>query len=72
MALYRLLQNSALRPEEIERLKAAYEQTLVTLGLKNRTDPITQIVADKIIEIGRTGIKDPGEISKRAIEAIGK
>jgi hypothetical protein len=72
MALYRLLQNSTLRPEEIERLKAAYEQTLVTLGLKNRTDPITQIVADKIIEIGRTGIKDPGEISKRAIEAIGK
>ena len=29
-------------PEEIERLAAAYDQTLRALGLKDPSDPITQ------------------------------
>jgi hypothetical protein len=47
---------------------AAYEQTLRALRLKDRSDPITQLVAEKIIAIGRLGIEDPAEISKLAIE----
>ena len=59
MAIYRPLQNSPLGPEEIGRLVAAYEQTLNALGLKDRNDPITQLVARKIIEIAQTGVRDP-------------
>ncbi len=71
LAIYRLLQNTTFGPEEIERLVAAYEQTLRALRLKHRNDPITQLVAEKIIAIGRMGIEDPREISKLALKELG-
>jgi hypothetical protein len=71
MAIYRLLQNSALGPEEIERLAAAYEQTLRDLALKDRDDPITRLIAEKVLEVGQTGIRDPDQISKLAIKELG-
>jgi hypothetical protein len=72
MAMYRLLQNVPLGPDEIGRLVTAYEQTLVALGLSNRSDPLTNMVAQKIIELGQTGIRDPLQISALAIKALGK
>ena len=71
MAIYRLIQNSVFEPKDIERLVAAYEQTLQALRLKKRDDPITQLIAEKIIAIGRLGIEDPAEISKLAITELG-
>ena len=70
MALYRLMQNTVFEPQDIERLVAAYEQTLRALRLKHRDDPITQLVAEKIIAIGRLGIEDPAEISKLALKEL--
>jgi hypothetical protein len=72
MAIYRLLQNVPLGPDEISRLVTAYEQTLDALGLCDRSDPLTNMVARKIIELGQTGIRDPLEISTLAITALGK
>jgi hypothetical protein len=71
MTIYRLLENTAFGPEEIERLVAVYEKTLRALGLKDRNDPITQLVAEKIIAVGRLGIEDPAEISKLALKELG-
>ena len=71
MAIYRLFQNSPLVPDEISRLSDAYEQTLKALSLKDRNDPLTQMIAKKIIEIGQTGIKEPAQISTRAIKELG-
>jgi hypothetical protein len=71
MAIYRLLQNTPMGPEEISRLEAAYEQTLRTIGLKDRGDPITEMIAKKIIEIAQTGVRDPAQICMRAIKEIG-
>ena len=71
MAIYKLLQNTPLGPEEISRLVSAYEQTLKSLGLKDRSDPVTQMVAKIIIDIGKTGIEDPEQISKLALKKLG-
>ncbi len=71
MAIYRLIQNYAFEPEDIERLVTAHELTLRALRLKDRDDPITQLVAEKIIAIGRLGIEDPAEISKLALKELG-
>ena len=71
MAIYRLLQGSPLGPDEISRLVAAYEETLKALGLKNRSDPITQLVAKKIIEIAQTGVRDPLQLATIAIRELG-
>jgi hypothetical protein len=71
MAIYRILQNSPLGPEEISLLVAAYEETLSALGLKNRGEPITEFVAKKIIEISQTGVRDPLELSKLVVRDLG-
>ena len=70
MAIYKLMQNTVFEPKDIERLVTAYEQTLRALRLKDRSDPITQLVAEKIIAIGRLGIEDPAEISKLALKEL--
>jgi len=71
MPIYRLLQNVPLDPEDIEGLVAAYETTLQALELSDRSDPITQLVAQKIFELSRTGMRDPVQISALAIQALG-
>jgi hypothetical protein len=57
-------------PEDIDRLVTAYEETLKALELSDRSDPITHMVARKIIELGQTGVRDPHEISALAITAF--
>jgi len=67
MVIYRLLQSEPFGPEEIACITIAYEDALRVLGLSDRTDPLTELVAKKIIEIAQTGERDPMQIRKRAI-----
>jgi hypothetical protein len=60
MPIYRLLQNMPMGPEEISRLTTAYEQALRAIGLVDRNDPIAEMIAKKIIEIGQTGVRSGG------------
>jgi hypothetical protein len=71
MPINRLLAQSSLGPEEIRLLNEAYEQTLRALNLVDRNDPLTEIIAKKIIEISQTITNDPVQISKLAIKALG-
>jgi hypothetical protein len=71
MAIYKLIQSTPLGPDEVQRLIVAYEETLRALGLKDRDDPVTQIVAKKVFEVAQTGIEDPSEISKLALRLLG-
>ena len=72
MAIYRLLQNAPLGPDDISRLVAAYEAALNALELVNRSDPITQLVARKVFEFGQSGVRDPQQISALVVETFGK
>ena len=49
---------------------AAYEKTLRGLGIQDRSDPIAEMVAKKVFEIGRSGIEDPSQICELAIKAL--
>src|SRR5262249_39427735 len=71
MAIYRFLQNAAFAPEDIAPLVAAYEDCLRTLKLSDRSDPITQVLAKKIIEIAQTGIRDSARLGRLALEELG-
>jgi hypothetical protein len=71
MTIHRILQNTPFGPEDIEILVSAYEQTLRELGLKDRSDPLTEIVAKKVIEIRQTGIRDPAQIFQLTIKELG-
>ena len=71
MPVVRLLQNLKVTPEESARLVTAYEETLKALRLVDRSDPLAELVATKVIEIGQRGLLDPAEISRLALEELG-
>ena len=73
MAIYRLLENTALElgPKEVNCIIEAYEQTLHTLCVKDRDDPLTEMVAKTIIKIAQTGVHDAAQISALTIKQLG-
>jgi hypothetical protein len=70
MAIDRLLKGSSLDRELIVQLKLAYEATLRALHLVDRNDPITELIARRVIDVGKRG-GDPFEISKLVIKGLG-
>ena len=70
MAIYRLIRESVFAPEAIERMATAYEHALKVLQLSDRNDPISELVARKIIEIAEVGELDPDRLCQRALAAL--
>jgi hypothetical protein len=71
MTIRRLLEdNKLVEPQEVERLNRAYRDVLRSLHLVDRNDPIAEIVAKTVIEIGATGVRETSEISKLAIKRL--
>jgi hypothetical protein len=71
MPINRLLKDSKLGLEEREVLNLAFIRALRLLRLVDRNDPVCDIVARKIMEIGATGASDPVAISEIAARALG-
>ena len=49
----------------------AYDAALQLLRLTDQHDPVTEIIAKKIIEVTRAGERDPPKICARAIKELG-
>jgi hypothetical protein len=71
LSIQRLLRQTALGPNEIGLLEAVYEDALRTLRLPDRANPITQIVAKRIIEVAQTGENDPKRTKDLALADLG-
>lgn len=71
MAIHRLLQNSGFGPDDITCMTRAYEKALVLLRLKDKADPLTEIVAQHIIEVAKTGEKDSNFSCAFALRPMG-
>ena len=71
MQLDRLLERRGVGSEESEILRQAFNLTLNGLYLVDRNDPICEIIAHKIIEIGLDGSRNPREIAALAIKQLG-
>jgi hypothetical protein len=70
MAIYRLLKNSTLEPEEIGRITEAYQQALDTLCVKDRDDALTEMIAKQIIKIAQAGVHDVAQLSALAVAEL--
>ncbi|OKO75117.1 hypothetical protein AC629_34330 [Bradyrhizobium sp. NAS80.1] len=70
MAIYRLLKNCTMEPNEISRISEAYEQALRILCVKDRDDPLTEMIAKKIIKIAQSDVRGPAEIAALAIKGL--
>jgi len=71
MPINRLLMDGKLAPEEAERLNRALKLVLGARCLVERNDPLTDLIAKKVIEVGATGVGNPTEISNIVIKQLG-
>ena len=71
MAIYRLIREASFGPDEIMTLSTAYEAALVALDLTDRQDPVTDLVAAKIIQVYRLGVQDPEQLCIRSLKELG-
>ena len=53
------LRDQAFDPETIEAMGKAFVTTCETLGLSERDDALTRLVAEKVIELTQRGLKNP-------------
>jgi hypothetical protein len=72
MPIQRLLKNSQLEPDRVKALNCAFTLALRSLGLVDRNDPICDLVAQEVIDIGAHGMRDPQEIAKAVVDRYSK
>jgi hypothetical protein len=70
MAIHAFIQQHSFAPEDITRLVTAFEEALGVLGLANRDDPATMLVAIKIIELATQGERDPIRLRDAAVRSL--
>src|SRR5438046_9771840 len=59
MAITPFLRGQAFDPELVEAMGTAFTNTCDALGLTDRADPITSLVAEKIVELAQRGLRHP-------------
>ena len=69
MIIHRLIQNLAFNQDDIERLAGAYEEERA-LHISDRDDPINKVIAQRIIEGARAGVRDPIVLCKMAVKDL--
>ena len=70
MPISRLLKNAAFNDEQVRELVHAFESVLTALALTDRSDPITELVAKKIIECAQDGEFDRVKLRECALAAL--
>ena len=71
MPIKRLYHQGKIKPEDLDRLERAFAMALKTLYLVDRNNPVSDIVANKVVEIDKLGVRDPHEIAKLAVKGLG-
>jgi hypothetical protein len=62
------LRDQAFDPETVEAMGKAFVTTCEALGLSDRTDAMTTLIAEKIIELAKCGLKNPTALHFAAIK----
>jgi hypothetical protein len=70
MAVYRLFKNAAFEPEAISTMTSAYAEVCRTLGLSDRDQRETNVVAKKVIEFAQRGARDPIRLRDCVLQAL--
>ncbi len=70
MPLTPFLKEATFDPEAIRAMTTAFEAVCKALQLVVRSDPVTEIVARKVIEVAGTGERDPDRIRDLVLLAL--
>jgi hypothetical protein len=69
--IYQLLENEPFQPEHVALMGSVLDDVLHTLDLVDREDPVTRMIAKKVIELAQAGERDPGRLKRLTLEAFG-
>lgn len=70
MPITPFLRNHVFTPEEIDMMGAAFQAACIMLGLVDRTDPVTEVVAGRIIDHAQRGVLTKTELYEAAIKGF--
>ena len=71
MPIYDLMKREGtFAPEEVAMLGNVFEDVLQTLSLTDRKDPITEMVAKKLLELATSGIRDPARLKALTLQSL--
>ena len=70
MPIRRLLKNTALGPEEVVTVSAAFEGACKALGLTDRTNPVAETVATAVLRAAEVGGGTAEQIQQRALMVL--
>lgn len=62
MPIRQALVEQSFDPEQVRAMAVAFEKACQSLGLTDTPDPLTDIVARKIIEMAKAGERDPNRL----------
>jgi len=65
-----LRKHGAFEPEEVALLGKAFDEVLQTLGLVDREDPLTAMVAKSLVEYAKAGVLDPDRLKALTVQAF--
>ena len=67
---YSVIADAGLDSDATTAVEMALELARAVLGLADRTDPLTVILANKLIELAKEGERDPQRLCELASRAI--
>lgn len=70
MPLTRYLKEAVFEPKAIEIMNTAFAAVCQSLQLAHQDDPMTQIVARKVIDVARLGERNPKRIHDLVLLAL--
>jgi hypothetical protein len=60
----------SVQPELVTIMGDVFEDVLQTLGLVDREDPLTKMIARKVIDLAQTGERSPAHLKQLTLDAF--
>lgn len=70
MPIRELLEGTSFGPDEIKAIVEAFDGACRTLGLRERNDPLVEMIAQKTISVASDGARTAEEIQRRVLAAF--
>ncbi len=70
MPITPFLTGQAFDPEVVRAMSVAFDNVCKSLRLRAGSDPASEIVAKKIIELAQRGVRDPVMLGERVVREL--
>jgi hypothetical protein len=71
MPIYEILRRQGVfAPDEVAMLGQVFDEVLRSLGLVDRKDPMTEMVAKKLVDLATAGVRDPERLKALMMQAF--